>query len=254
MISLEQLKKEIQSDTILISVMFANNEIGTIQPIEEIGKIAKKNKIYFHTDAVQAIGNVPIDVKQMNIDLLSLSSHKFYGPKGVGAIYIKNGVNIESIQHGGHQENDKRAGTENVPGIVGLGKAIEIAQDNLYRHSEKLQEIRDYYIKQIEMKIPNVKLNGHRTKRLPGNANISFLGINGEELLLNLSLKGICASGGSACNSSSKSASHVLKAIGLSEDLAHGALRTTFGEDNTLEDIDIVVNELVKIIEKLRKK
>ena len=184
MISLQELESKINKQTILISVMFANNEIGTIQPIEEIGKIAKKYGILFHTDSVQAVGNVPIDVKKMHIDLLSMSAHKFYGPKGVGALYVKDGVEFERIQDGGHQEKDKRSGTENIAGIVGLGKAIEIANENMEKYNNKLTKLRDYYISQIEEKIPEVKLNGHRNIRLPGNANISFKNVEGEDLLL----------------------------------------------------------------------
>lgn len=212
LISLEELENAICNETILISVMFANNEIGTIQPIGEIGSIAKKHNIYFHTDAVQAVGNVRINVEELNIDLLSMSAHKFYGPKGMGALYVKTGVNFEKIQDGGHQERNMRAGTENVAGIVGLGKAIELAYKNFGEYNEKLTSLRDYYISQVEEKIPNVKLNGHRTKRLPGNANISFIGVDGEALLLNLDIKGICASSGSACTSGSLDPSHVLVA------------------------------------------
>lgn len=212
LISLEELENAICNETILISVMFANNEIGTIQPIGEIGSIAKKHNIYFHTDAVQAVGNVRINVEELNIDLLSMSAHKFYGPKGMGSLYVKTGVNFEKIQDGGHQERNMRAGTENVAGIVGLGKAIELAYKNFDEYNEKLTSLRDYYISQVEEKIPNVKLNGHRTKRLPGNANISFIGVDGEALLLNLDIKGICASSGSACTSGSLDPSHVLVA------------------------------------------
>lgn len=212
LISLEELENAICNETILISVMFANNEIGTIQPIGEIGSIAKKHNIYFHTDAVQAVGNVRINVEELNIDLLSMSAHKFYGPKGMGALYVKTGVNFEKIQDGGHQERNMRAGTENVAGIVGLGKAIELAYKNFDEYNEKLTNLRDYYISQVEEKIPNVKLNGHRTKRLPGNANISFIEVDGEALLLNLDIKGICASSGSACTSGSLDPSHVLVA------------------------------------------
>ena len=194
LIRLEELENAICEQTTLISVMFANNEIGTIQPIREIGEIAKKHQIYFHTDAVQAIGNVRINVKEYNIDLLSMSAHKFYGPKGMGALYVKTGVNFEKIQDGGHQERNMRAGTENVAGIVGLGKAIELAYQNFDSYNEKLISLRDYYISQVQEKIPHIKLNGHKTKRLPGNANISFEGVDGEALLLNLDIKGICAS------------------------------------------------------------
>lgn len=194
MVNINELENAISSETILISVMFANNEIGTIQQVKEIGEIAKKHHIYFHTDAVQAVGNVRIDVKEYHIDLLSMSAHKFYGPKGMGALYVKTGVNFEKIQDGGHQERNMRAGTENVAGIVGLGKAIELAYENFASYNEKLTSLRDYYISQIQEKIPYTKLNGHKQKRLPGNANISFQFVDGEELLLNLDMKGICAS------------------------------------------------------------
>jgi cysteine desulfurase len=252
LISLKELEEAITDKTILISIMFANNEIGTIQPIKEIGEIAKTHKIYFHTDAVQAIGNIRIDVKELNIDLLSMSAHKFYGPKGMGALYVKTGIKFEKIQDGGHQERNKRAGTENVAGIVGIGKAIELAYENFDEYNEKLTELRDYYISQVEEKIPYIKINGHRQKRLPGNANISFKFIEGEGLLLNLDMKGICASSGSACTSGSLDPSHVLLAIGLPHEIAHGSLRITFGDDNTKEDVDFLVNTLVEVVERLR--
>ena len=251
-INIEELENAITNNTILISVMFANNEIGTIQPIAEIGKIAKKHGIYFHTDSVQAVGNVKIDVKAMDIDLLSLSAHKFYGPKGVGALYVRNGVNFDKIQDGGHQEKNKRAGTENVPGIVGLGKAITLANEELEENNRHLQELRDYYISQIEEKIPYVKLNGDRKNRLPGNANISFRFVEGEALLMNLDLKGICASSGSACTSGSLEPSHVLVAIGLPQEMAQGSLRTTFGRNNTKEDVNYLIESLVEIVQELR--
>ena len=252
-INLDELRNSITNSTILITIMFANNEIGTIQPIEEIGKIAKMYNVIFHTDAVQAIGNIRIDVSKLNIDSLSMSAHKFYGPKGVGALYIRNGINFRKIQDGGHQENDKRAGTENVPGIVGIGKAIEIANKNLDKYNKKLQYLRDYLISEIETKIPDVKLNGHRTKRLPGNVNVSFNGIDGGELLLNLDDKGICASAGSACSSGNEEPSHVLTAIGLPRNLSKGTLRITLGEENTKEDVDYLIKNLVEIIKKLRE-
>lgn len=251
-ISLEELKNAITDKTILISIMFANNEIGTIEPIEEIGKIAKEHKVFFHTDAVQAVGNVAIDVNKLNIDLLSLSAHKFYGPKGVGALYAKKNVKFEKIITGGHQERNKRAGTENVAGIIGLAKALEMAYEKLEENNKYLKELRDLYISEIEAKIPYVKLNGHREKRLPGNANFSFKCIEGESLLLNLDLKGICASSGSACTSGSLDPSHVLMAIGLSHAVAHGSLRITFGLDNTKEDVKYLVDNLVEIVERLR--
>ncbi|MGN1297392.1 MAG: cysteine desulfurase NifS [Clostridia bacterium] len=251
-IDLNELKNSIRHDTILISIMFANNEIGTIQPIYEIAQIAKMYNIIFHTDAVQACGNVPIDVQKMGIDMLSLSGHKLYAPKGIGALYVKNGISFEKFMDGGHQEKDKRAGTENVPGIVGLGKACELARINLDDHMKHLQEIRDYYISQVKEKISNVKLNGTLERRLPGNANFSFENVEGEALLLNLDAKGICASAGSACSTGSSNPSHVLMAIGLSPELAYSALRTTFGEENTKEDIDYLVRNLSEIVERLR--
>lgn len=253
-IDLNELKNAIKEDTILISIMFANNEIGTIQPIKEIGEIARAHNIYFHTDAVQAIGNVKIDVEKMNIDSLSMSAHKFYGPKGVGALYIKNGIEFNKIQDGGHQERDKRAGTENVSGIVGLGKAIEEAYKNLDNYNQKLTYLRDYYINEVETKIPDVKLNGDRTKRLPGNANFSFKGVDGESLLMNLDMKGICASTGSACSSGSSEPSHVLLAIGLPHELAQGSLRITLGNENTKDDIDFLVSTLIETVENERKR
>lgn len=252
LISLEELEKAITDQTILISVMFANNEIGTIQPIKEIGEIAKQHGIYFHTDAVQAIGNVRINVQELNIDLLSMSAHKFYGPKGMGALYVKTGVKFEKIQDGGHQERNMRAGTENIAGIVGLGKAIELAYEKFDAYNEKLKGLRDYYISEVEKRIPYIKINGHRQKRLPGNANISFQFIEGESLLLNLDMKGICASSGSACTSGSLDPSHVLLAIGLPHEIAHGSLRITFGDDNTKEDVDFLVDTLVETVQRLR--
>lgn len=251
-IKLDELKNSIRNDTILISIMFANNEIGTIQPIEEIAKIAKMYNILFHTDAVQACGNIPIDVKRMGIDLLSLSGHKLYAPKGIGALYVRSGIEFEKFMDGGHQEKNKRAGTENVPGIVALGKACELAKNNLQNHMKHLQEIRDYYINKLESKISDVRLNGTRKKRLPGNANFSFKGVEGEALLLNLDAKGICASSGSACTTGSNSPSHVLTAIGLSQELANGALRTTFGEENTKEDVDYLIDSLIEIVQRLK--
>ena len=252
-ISLYELENAIKENTILISIMSANNEIGTIQPIKEIGQIAKKHNILFHTDSVQAIGNIKIDVEEMNIDLLSMSAHKFYGPKGVGALYVREGIEFEKIQDGGHQERDKRAGTENVAGIVGLGEAIELAYKDFESYNEKLRNLRDYYISQVEERIPNIQLNGDRTNRLPGNANISFEGIQSEELLYKLDEKGICASGGSACSTGNPSSSHVLMAIGVNSKMAKGALRVTFGMENTKEDVEYLVENLIQIVSKLRK-
>ena len=251
-VNLDELKNSIRNDTILISIMFANNEIGTIQPIYVIAKIAKMYNIIFHTDAVQACGNVSIDVKKMGIDMLSLSGHKLYAPKGVGALYVKTGISFYKFIEGGHQEKNKRAGTENIPGIVGLGKACELAQNNLENNIKHLKEIRDYYISKVKENIPNVTLNGAIEPRLPGNANFSFENIDGEALLFNLDAKGICASSGSACSTGSPNPSHVLLAIGLNEKLANGALRTTFGEENTKEDIDYLVDNLENIVKKLR--
>ena len=252
LINLEDLKSKITNKTILISIMFANNEIGTIEPIEEIGKIAKERNIIFHADCVQAVGNVKIDVKKMNIDLLSMSAHKFYGPKGVGVIYIREGVNCNKLQDGGHQEKNKRAGTENVAGIVGLGKAIEIADNNLEEYNYNLKTLRDYYEIQVQKNIPYIKINGHRTKRLSGNSNISFGFVDGEALLLKLDEKGICVSTGSACSSGSDSPSHVLLAIGLDEIKAKSSLRVTFGKENTKEDVDFLVESLIETIDNLR--
>lgn len=252
-VDLEQLRNSIRNDTILISIMFANNEIGTLEPIEEIAKIAKMHNIIFHTDAVQACGNVPIDVQKMGIDMLSLSGHKIRAPKGIGALYVKTGIEFEKFMDGGHQEKNKRAGTENVAGIVALGKACELARLELSSHMKKLQTLRDYYIAQVEEKVPNVKLNGSRNQRLPGNANFSFKDVEGEALLLKLDEKGICVSTGSACSSGSPDPSHVLVAIGLSKELAQGSLRTTFGEDNTIEDVDYLVENIEDAVKILRQ-
>lgn len=252
MISLDELEKAINDKTILISIMFANNEIGTIQPIEKIGEIAKKHGVYFHTDAVQAVGNVNIDVKNMNIDLLSMSGHKFYGPKGIGALYIRKGVRIENLIHGGAQERKRRAGTENLPGIVGLGKAIELATSDIDGHNKKITALRDRLLKGIMDNIPYTKLNGHPEIRLPGNINVSFHFIEGESLLLLLDQFGICGSTGSACSSGSLDPSHVLLSIGLPHELAHGSLRLTLGDGVCEEDIDYVLDALQKIVKRLR--
>ena len=253
LVSPDDVLKAIKPNTILISVMFANNEIGTIQPIGEIGKIAKEKGIIFHTDAVQAVGNVPIDVNELNIDLLSLSAHKLYGPKGVGALYIKKGVKITSFIHGGAQERGRRASTENVAGIVGLGEAIKIATENMEENNKKLLSLRDRTIEEVLKNIPFTRLNGDRQNRLPGNANFSFEFIEGESLLLMLDMKGLAASSGSACTSGSLDPSHVLLALGLSHEIAHGSLRITFGKDNTHADIDILLNELPEIVGRLRE-
>jgi len=246
------LEKAITDKTILISIMYANNEIGTIEPITELGAIARKHKVYFHTDAVQAIGNIPIDVKSQNIDLLSLSAHKFYGPKGVGALYIRKGVRIENLIHGGGQERRRRAGTENIAGIVGLGQAIEMATMDIPGHNAKIQLMRDRLIKGVLEKIPNARLNGHPEKRLPGNFNVSFEFIEGESMLLWLDDEGICASTGSACTSGSLEPSHVLLATGLPVEISHGSLRLSLGDANTIEDVDFVLDVLPKVVKKLR--
>lgn len=246
-VNLEELKNAIREDTILITIMFANNEVGTIEPVEKIAEIAKNNNIIFHTDAVQAIGNVRIDVRKIGIDALSMSAHKFYGPKGIGALYVRDDVNFQRIQDGGHQERDKRAGTENVAEIVGMGKAIEMSYKNFDEHCNYLRDLRDYYIAKVEREIPNAKLNGDREKILPGNANFSFEGLNGEKILFTLDLHGICASAGSACATGSLLPSHVLSAMGVPEIFASGTLRTTFGMENTKEDIDYLVECLKKI-------
>jgi cysteine desulfurase len=249
-VNVEQLKASIKTDTILITIMFANNEIGTIQPIEEIGKIAKENNIIFHTDAVQAMGNLKIDVKKLNINALSISAHKFYAPKGIGALYVGEDVNFKQIQNGGHQEKNKRAGTENLAEIVGMSKALELIYKNFENHNNKIKELRDYYIEKIQSNIVDSKLNGDRINRLPGNANMSFKNINAEELLFELDEKGICASAGSACSSGSTSPSHVLTAIGLPPEWANGTLRVTIGMNNTKEEVDYLINALVEIVNK----
>ena len=251
-VKLDELKKAIRPDTILISVMFANNEIGTIEPIKEIGAIARENGILFHTDAVQAFAHVPIHVDEYNIDMLSSSGHKLNGPKGIGFLYIRKGVKIRSFVHGGAQERKRRAGTENVPGIVGYGKAAEEAFATMKERTAKEAELRDYLIDRVLKEIPYTRLNGHRTDRLPNNANFSFQFIEGESLLIMLDMKGICGSSGSACTSGSLDPSHVLMAIGLPHEIAHGSLRLTLGADTTKEDIDYVVDETKAIVERLR--
>lgn len=252
-IKLDQLEKAIRPDTILISVMFANNEIGTIQPIKEIGEIAKKHGILFHTDAVQAYGQVPIKVNELNIDMLSSSGHKICGPKGIGFLYIRKGVKIRSFVHGGAQERKRRAGTENVPGIVGYGQAALEAVSTMEERTKKEIELRDYLIDRMLKEIPYSRLNGHRTKRLPNNANFSFQFIEGESLLIMLDMEGICGSSGSACTSGSLDPSHVLMAIGLPHEIAHGSLRLTLNEEITKEDIDYVVDSLKEIVAYIRQ-
>ena len=251
-LKLDQLKAAIRPDTILISVMFANNEIGTIQPIKEIGSIAKEHGILFHTDAVQAFGQIPIDVDEMNIDMLSISGHKLHGPKGIGCLFIRKGVKIRSFIHGGAQERKRRAGTENVPGIVGIGKAVEIATETMEARMKQETELRNYMIEKIEKNIPYCRLNGDRTRRLPNNVNFSFQFIEGESLLIMLDMEGICASSGSACTSGSLDPSHVLLAIGLPHEIAHGSLRLTLGDETTKEDVDYVVEKISGIVDKLR--
>lgn len=253
MVKAEQVRDAIRSDTILVSIMFANNEVGTIMPIKEIGAVCREKGVFFHTDAVQAVGHVAIDVKAMNIDLLSLSAHKLHGPKGVGALYIRKGIVVPPLLHGGAQERRKRAGTENVAGIVGLGKAIEIACSDIEGTSKRMCYLRDKLINGIEASIPEVKLNGHRTERLPGNVNFSIKYIEGESILLMLDINGIAASSGSACTSGSLDPSHVLLAMGMPHETAHGSLRLTLGDDTTEDDIDYVLEVLPEIVVKLRK-
>lgn len=251
-VKIDQLKAAIRPTTILISIMFANNEIGTIQPIEEIGAIAKEHGVLFHTDAVQAYGQLPINVEKLHIDMLSASGHKLNGPKGIGFLYIRKGLKLRSFVHGGAQERSRRAGTENVTGIVGLGKAVEIAIDTMEERTAKEQAMRDHLIDRILAEIPYARLNGDRHKRLPNNVNISFQFIEGESLLIMLDMKGICASSGSACTSGSLDPSHVLLAIGLPHEIAHGSLRMTLGGENTMEEMDYVVDQLKEIVGKLR--
>ena len=251
-VKLDELKAAIRPTTILISVMFANNEIGTIQPIKEIGEIAKEHGILFHTDAVQAYGQLPINVDECHIDMLSASGHKFNGPKGIGFLYIRKGVKIRSFVHGGAQERKRRAGTENVPGIVGIGTAAKRAANTREERVAKETEVRDYLIDRVLKEIPYCRLNGHRTDRLPNNANFSFRFVEGESLLIMLDMKGICASSGSACTSGSLDPSHVLLAIGLPHEIAHGSLRLTINEEITKEDIDYVVDNLKEIVAHLR--
>lgn len=251
-VKMDEMEKAITEDVFLVSVMTANNEIGTIQPIEEIARMAHAKGALFHTDAVQAIGSVKIDVKAMGIDLLSLSGHKFHAPKGVGALYMKNSVHIERLIRGGAQERTQRAGTENLASIVGLGKAIELATADIDAHNTKLIEMRDHMISEILTRIPETRLNGDTTRRLPGNVNVSVRYIEGESLLLSLDLKGIAASSGSACTSGALDPSHVLLAIGLPHEIAHGSLRLTLNEENTMEEVDAVVEALVEIVKRLR--
>lgn len=252
LVDLNTLEAAIRPDTFLISIMFANNEIGTIEPIKEIGEIAHRHGILFHTDAVQAFGQIPIHVDEMNIDMLSASGHKFNGPKGIGFLYIKKGLKLKSFIHGGQQERGRRAGTENVPGIVGIAKACEIAMAEMEERMKKETELRDYLIERILKEIPYTRLNGHSKKRLPNNVNISFQFVEGESILIMLDMAGICASSGSACTSGSVDPSHVLLAIGLPHEIAHGSLRLTLGYENTKEEMDTVVDNLKRIITNLR--
>lgn len=251
LVRVEELENAIKDTTALVTIMYANNEIGTIQPIEEIGAVCRKHGVIFHTDAVQAIGNVKIDVKEQNIDLLSLTAHKIHGPKGVGALYIKKGIRISNLIDGGAQERGRRAGTENVAGIVGLSKAMKISCSTIDQRIEKLTKLRDKMIDGA-LKIERSRLNGHREKRLPGNVNLCFEGIEGESLLLMLDMNGICGSSGSACTSGSLDPSHVLLAIGLPHDIAHGSLRLSFSDQNSMEDVDYILEVLPKIVERLR--
>ncbi len=252
MIKLDELEAAIRPDTILITVMAANNEIGTIQPLKEIGALAKKNGILFHTDAVQAYGHIPLNVEELHIDLLSASGHKFHGPKGIGFLYIRKGVRIGSFVHGGAQERSRRAGTHNTPGIVGMGAAARLAAERLEERMEKEAALRDHLIRRVLTEIPYSRLNGHETDRLPNNANFCFRFIEGESLLILLDQQGICASSGSACTSGSLDPSHVLLAIGLPHEIAHGSLRLTLSEETTKEDIDFTVDAIKKIVERLR--
>lgn len=251
-VKLEELKKAIRPDTILISIMFANNEIGTIQPVKEIGTIAREHKIIFHTDAVQAFAQVPIHVDEYKIDMLSASAHKLNGPKGIGFLYIRTGIKMRSFIHGGAQERRRRSGTENVPGIAGFGKAVEIAMNTMEERTKKEIELRDYLMDRIMAEIPYVRVNGQRNNRLPNNINVSFQFLEGESLLIMLDMEGICGSSGSACTSGTLDPSHVLLAIGLPHEIAHGSLRLTLSEENTMEEMDCVLEALKKIVERLR--
>jgi cysteine desulfurase len=253
LISLDDLRNAIRKDTILVTIMFANNEIGTIEPIKEIGEIVKEKGIIFHTDAVQALGNIPVDVKDLNVDLLAISAHKIYGPKGIGALFIRKGVPIDNLIHGGAQERKKRAGTENTAEIVAFGKAAEMVTEQLVENAAHMKKLRDLLIKGVMDNIPQVRLNGHPEKRLPGNANFCFDYIEGESILLSLDIIGVAGSSGSACTSGSLDPSHVLLAIGLPAGVAHGSLRLSIGKHTTVEDINYVVENLIQIIERLRK-
>ena len=251
-VNINELEKAIKNNTILISIMYANNEIGTVQDVDKIGEIARKRNIIFHTDSVQAVGNIRIDVRKSNIDSLSMSAHKFYGPKGVGALYVRSGVNFNRQQDGGHQEKEKRSGTENVPGIVGMGYAISLASNEIEGHTEKIKYLRDLYIKSIINEVPNIYINGSLDKRLPGNANISYLGIKGAKMVELLNERGICASSGSACSAGLIKPSNVILATTKNSNIASSALRTTFGKYNTIDDINYLVENIKDIVKKYR--
>lgn len=248
----DDVARAITDETILVTIMLANNEVGTIQPVAEIGAIAREKGVYFHTDAVQAVGNIPVNVKDLNVDLLALSAHKIYGPKGVGALYVRRGVKLQPVIHGGSHERRLRAGTENVPGIVGLGKAAELAAVELPQRMEKVSLLRDRFLRGIQERLDDIQVNGHPVKRLPNNANISVRYVEGESILLNLDMYGIAASSGSACTSGSLEPSHVLLAMGISHEIAHGSLRFTFGTGNTAEEVDYVLDVLPEVVRKLR--
>jgi cysteine desulfurase len=252
LVRVEDLVNSLTDQTILVSIMHANNEVGTIQPVAEIGKILRERKILFHTDAVQSVGTIPVNVKDLSVDLLSMAAHKLYGPKGVGALYVRKGVKLTPLIHGGAQERNRRAGTENVAGIVGLAKALQLANEQIGVNQPRITELRDYLIDNVLKRFEHVRLNGHRTKRLPGNANFSFEFIEGESLLLNLDLKGIAASSGSACTSGSLEPSHVLLGMGICHEIAHGSLRLTIGKENSKEEMDYVLEVLPEIVNKLR--
>ena len=252
MVTVDQVREAMRDDTILVTVMFANNEVGTIMPIPEIGALCRERKVFFHTDAVQAVGHLPIDVKAMNIDMLSMSGHKFHGPKGVGALYVRKGIVLPALIEGGAQERNRRAGTENVPGIVGMGRAIELACEDIEEKGRRMAILRDKLINELPKRIPEIKLNGHPTKRLPNNVNYSIKYIEGESILLMLDLNGIAASSGSACTSGSLDPSHVLLALGLTHEVAHGSVRMTLSEETTEEDIDYVLDVLPKVAARLR--
>lgn len=252
-VKLDELKRAIRPDTILISIMAANNEIGTIQPIEEIGALAKERGVYFHTDAVQAFGHIPLDVKRMQIDLLSASAHKLNGPKGIGFLYVKQGLRLPSMIHGGGQERGRRAGTENVPGIVGFGQAVKEAMEKMQERAAREQELRDYFMDAVLARVPYTRVNGSRGKRLPNNVNFSFQFIEGESLLIMLDMQGICASSGSACTAGSVDPSHVLMALGLPEEVANGSIRFTLGAETTREEIDTTIEKVAEIVQKLRE-